>query len=112
MQSFAKRPSSVRLSPDTHLGLPARSSRRSVHWTDLRAFNAIQNKEAGTGFMVVGVILGVLELIMAVYSIAHPAVLVVSLGLLAALYFIENGANMIFIGSAYAKATALARRAV
>lgn len=74
--------------------------------------NAIQNKEAGTGFMVVGIILGVLELIMAVYSIAHPAVLVVSLGLLAALYFIENGANMIFIGSAYAKATALARRAV
>ena len=75
--------------------------------------NAIRSREeAGTGFMVIGVILGVLELIMAVYSVAHPAVLILSLGFLTAFYFIESGANMIFIGSAYAKAVALARRAV
>ena len=75
--------------------------------------NAIRSREeAGTGFMVIGVILGVLELIMAVYSVAHPAVLILSLGFLTAFYFIESGANVIFIGSAYAKAVALARRAV
>ncbi len=79
----------------------------------LGIINAVQSrKEIGTGLMVAGIILGVLELIMAVYSIAHPAVLVLSLGLLVAFYFIESGANMIFIGSAYARAVAFARRAV
>lgn len=74
---------------------------------------AIQSrKEEGTGFMVFGIILGVLELIMGVYSIAHPAVLVISLGFLAAFYFIESGINMIFIGSVYSKAVAAARRMV
>ena len=79
----------------------------------LGILNAIHSKEeAGTGFMIFGIILGVLELIMAIYSIAHPAVLVLSLGLLVAFYFIESGINMIFIGSAYAKAVAFGRRAV
>ena len=76
----------------------------------LAIVSAIQHRAAGTGFMVAGVILGVLEVIMAIYSIAHPAVLVISLGLLAAFYFIESGAHMIFIGAAYSKAVALARR--
>ena len=76
----------------------------------LAIINAVKcREETGTGFMIVGIILGVLELIMAVYSIAHPAVLVLSLGLLAAFYFIESGAHMIFLGSAYARAVALAR---
>jgi NADH dehydrogenase/NADH:ubiquinone oxidoreductase subunit G len=55
---------------------------------------------------------GVLELILAIYSIAHPAVLVIQLGLLVAFYFIESGLHMIFVGSAYAKAVALGRRAL
>ena len=79
----------------------------------LGILNAIQSKEeAGTGFMILGIILGVLELILAIYSIAHPAVLVIQLGLLVAFYFIESGLHMIFVGSAYAKAVALGRRAL
>ena len=78
----------------------------------LSIVNALQNgKEAGSGFKMVGILLGVLELILGVYSIAHPAVLAVSLGLLTGFYFVESGANLIFIGSAYSRAVALARRA-
>jgi len=64
-------------------------------------------KEGGsTAVMVIGIILGVLELIMAAYSVAHPAVLVVSLGLLIAFYFIESGINMIFDASEISRAVA------
>ena len=79
----------------------------------LAIIHAIQSrKEEGTGFMVVGILLGVLELVMGVYSIAHPAVLVISLGFLTAFYFIESGINMIFIGSVYSRAVAAARSMV
>ncbi len=80
----------------------------------LAIINALQTrKEDGdSGFAIFGIILGVLELIMGIYSIAHPAVLALSLGLLTGFYFIESGTNMIFIGSAYSRAVAVARRAV
>ena len=79
----------------------------------LAILDAIRNREeTGTGFMIIGVILGVLELIMAVYSIAHPALLAIQLGLLAGFYFIETGVHQIFLGSAYAKAVAEARSMV
>ena len=79
----------------------------------LTIVNAVRSRqETGTGLMVVGIILGVLELIMAIYSVAHPALLALSLGLLTGFYFIESGVDQIFIGSMYARAVAAARRAV
>jgi len=57
-------------------------------------------KLSGTGLMVLGIILGVLEIIMGIYSAAHPAVLALSLGMLVGFYFIESGINLIVIGCA------------
>ena len=76
--------------------------------TIVKAFNS-KKKNAGTGVVVIGVVLGVLELLMAAYSVAHPAVLALSLGILIGLYFIESGANMIFIGNAFSEAVAAGR---
>ena len=79
----------------------------------LTVIAAIQSKEeTGTGFMIFGIILGVLEFIMGIYSIAHPAVLALSVGLLAGFYFVESGVHQIFLGSAYAKAVAAVRKMV
>ncbi len=74
--------------------------------TIVKAFNS-KKKNAGTGVVVIGVVLGVL---MAAYSVAHPAVLALSLGILIGLYFIESGANMIFIGNAFSEAVAAGRQ--
>ena len=65
-------------------------------------YNAIQLKRmgAGTGIMVLGIVLGVLELVMGCYSVAHPAVLAIALGLLISFYFIESGINTIVVGLA------------
>jgi len=60
---------------------------------------------ADTVTMVLGIILGVLELILAIYSIAHPAVLALSLGLLIGFYFIESGISMILLGTVISKVT-------
>ena len=70
--------------------------------------NAIANRnnDAGGIGVVIGIALGVLEIILGIYSIAHPAVLAVSLGLLIGLYFIESGISMILIGSDYSVALA------
>lgn len=69
--------------------------------------NVIQlRRELGTGLTVLGVILAVLELIMAIYSVAHPAVLALTLGFLVAFYFIESGANLIFAGSVLSRVEA------
>ena len=76
--------------------------------TIVKAFES-KKKNAGTGVVVLGVVLGVLELLMAAYSVAHPAVLALSLGILIGLYFIESGANMIFIGNAFSEAVAAGR---
>ena len=65
---------------------------------------AIGNKkENGTFLMIIGVLLGVLELGLCVYSVAHPAVFAVNLGILIGLYYIEHGISTIIIGSAVCK---------
>ena len=63
----------------------------------------------GTGMMIIGIILGILSLVIGAYSVAHPAVLAVSLGFLIAFYFIESGAEMIYIGSEISRAVASER---
>ncbi|MBQ9009278.1 MAG: DUF308 domain-containing protein [Clostridia bacterium] len=64
-------------------------------------------KQGGETFaMVISIILGVLEVIMGVYSFAHPIILALSLGFLLAFYFIETGVGMIFTGSRIAKKVA------
>jgi len=74
----------------------------------LTILNAVQRRREGeTSVLVIGIILGVLETIMGIYSTAHPTILAISLGLLTGFYFIESGANMIYMGSAYAKAVAV-----
>lgn len=72
---------------------------------------AINSKKEGatTGTVVLGVVLGVLELLIGAYSLAHPMVLAVSLGILISFYFIESGVSMIFVGSELSKAVASAR---
>ena len=50
--------------------------------------------------MVLGIILGALELIVGIYSIAHPGVLAVSLGFLIGFYFVESGISKIVDGAA------------
>ena len=64
---------------------------------------AIGSKKLGasTGVMVLGIILGILEIILGAYSVAHPMVLAIALGLLIGFYFIESGINMIILGSAF-----------
>ncbi len=61
--------------------------------------DAIGNQEGGAA-KIFGIVLGVLEVLMGIYSIAHPAVLAVSIGLLISFYFIESGIKMIFLGAA------------
>ena len=48
--------------------------------------------------MVLCVVLGVLELIIGIYSFVHPAMMAVALGILIGIYFIEAGINVIVIG--------------
>ena len=74
-------------------------------------FNAIANRKKSDSAlpMVLGIIVGVLGIILGIYSVAHPAVLAVGLGLLIGFYFIESGVNLILLGSAYSQAVAVAR---
>ena len=73
--------------------------------------NALERKKqgAGTAVTVIGVLLGVLELGLGCYSLAHPAMLAMSLGILIGLYFVESGVKMIFIGSDIARLAAIRR---
>lgn len=73
--------------------------------------DAIEDRREGGGFlaMVIGIVLGVLEVILGVYSVIHPAALAVSLGILISFYFIESGLRMILMGSEFSRATALNR---
>ena len=66
----------------------------------LTAVRAAGSKKAGasTGRMVFGIVLGVLEILLGIYSIAHPLVLAVTIGFLIGFYFIEAGFNMILLG--------------
>jgi len=57
-------------------------------------------KQDGGGFMVAaGILLGFLELVLGIYSVVHPAVIAINLGILIGLYFIEQGISIIIIGS-------------
>ena len=67
--------------------------------------NAIAGRKEG-GMKILSIVLGVVAIILGIYSIAHPAVLAVSLGILISFYFIESGIDMILIGSAYSMALA------
>ncbi len=60
----------------------------------------VKKESTGTFIWIIGIILGILELAMAIYSIAHPAILAVSIGLLIGFYFIESGVNLIAEGKA------------
>lgn len=53
----------------------------------------------GGGRKALGIILGILELLLGIYSIAHPMVLAFTIGFLIGFYFIESGFNLIFVGS-------------
>ena len=66
----------------------------------------LHKEGAGLGVTVIGVLLGVLELVLGIYSIAHPAVLAISFGLLIGFYYIESGVNMIFVGSEFSRLVA------
>ncbi len=77
----------------------------------LTIVDAIRSKKDGadTATVIFGVVLGVLELILAIYSIIHPAVLAISIGLLIGFYFIEHGLSMIVIGSCVSEAVSVER---
>ena len=68
----------------------------------LSIIDAVETKRKdGISFIVVmGILLGILELVLCLYSVAHPAVLAVSIGILIGLYYIEHGISTIIIGSA------------
>jgi len=77
----------------------------------LTIVKAFKNKKEGaeTKVVVIGIVIGVLELLMGAYSVAHPAVLAIGIGVLISFYFIVSGADMIFMGSELSKAVAVAR---
>lgn len=72
---------------------------------------ALESRKQGAekSTVVIGVVLGVVELIISIYSVAHPAVLAISLGVLVSFYFIVSGINMILIGSKISRAVAITR---
>lgn len=71
---------------------------------------AVESKHKGAGSLevIIGIVIGVLELIMCVVSAIYPVMLAFNLGILVGLYFIESGANMILIGTDIARAVASA----
>ncbi len=71
----------------------------------LSIISAVGSKKQGGGTfaMVIGILLGVLELGLCVYSVAHPAVLAINVGILIGLYYIEHGVSTIIIGTAVCK---------
>lgn len=77
-------------------------------FTIISAVNG-KKKGAKTFTVIIGVALGVLELAMCVISVIYPVMLAFNLGILVGLYFIESGANMIFVGADVSKAVAIAR---
>lgn len=67
-------------------------------------------KECGDTFTwVIGILLGVVELITAVYTVMNPVLVAHSLGILIGLYFIESGVNMILAGAGLSAAVALSK---
>ena len=60
---------------------------------------SIKTREERSGW-IFGVIMGILAIIVGIYSFAHPALTAVTAGVLIGIYFIEAGINMIVIGAA------------
>lgn len=58
---------------------------------------------ASTGMVVLGVILGIIEILFGIYSVAHPVFEMIVIGILIGLFFIEGGINMIVTGTVFAK---------
>ncbi len=69
-----------------------------------------RNKGAGMIAVVIGVILGVLDLLMCVCSAIYPSMLAFNLGLLVGFYFVVSGIYMVFIGSDISRAVAASRK--
>ena len=63
---------------------------------------------AGTGTVACGVILGILEIGLTVYSILHPMVLAFAVAWLLGFYFIETGINMIALANQVDRAKTVA----
>lgn len=77
----------------------------------LSIVNAFESKKngAGTFVWILGIVLGVAEIILGVVSFIYPSIAATISGILIGFYFIETGANMIFTGSRIAKGVAEAR---
>ena len=77
----------------------------------LTIMDALDRNKQGAGVIVtvIGVLLGVLELILFGYSVAHPMVLAIGIGVLVGFFFLESGVSMIFVGSAISGLTAAGR---
>ena len=88
----------------------------SAFWFVIRGvlsiYVAIQSRKlgAGTGVMVLGILLGILDLVVGVYSFAHPTVMALTLGILIGIDFIESGINMICLGSIFSQLQQFAER--
>lgn len=61
--------------------------------------------------VILGVMLGVLDLLMCVCSVIYPAMLAFNLGILVGFYFVVSGINMVLIGSDISRAVAISREA-
>lgn len=68
----------------------------------LSIYSAVKAKGAGTGSMWIwGVVAGVLGILIGVYSVVHPLVLAITVGLMVSLYFIISGVDLLATGIRY-----------
>lgn len=76
----------------------------------LTIITALENQKNGAGKVevIIGIVIGVIEIIMCIVYALHPLMLAFSLGILVGIYFIESGINMIFAGANISNAVALA----
>ena len=74
----------------------------------LTIITTLKKRKEGAGFIatVIGIVLGVVELILGCYTVTHPSIPAAGMGILIGIYFIESGAGMIFIGSGISRAVA------
>jgi uncharacterized membrane protein HdeD (DUF308 family) len=63
---------------------------------------AVKTKEVNR-LWVLGVIIGILSVILGIYSFAHPMVTAITTGILIGLYFVESGIDMIVFGTTFKK---------
>ena len=66
----------------------------------LSVLAALQAKKLGLNGWFWGAILGVVEIILGIYSFAHPMVTAIATGILIGLYFVEAGLDLIVLGTA------------